>query len=105
MKKILTVVLTLAVFTFSLSALARSPSEMLVIIGVVKYYNQNCSGLNFSGVQRMNKGLKYFKMHQAPIAQLERSAMAISGYQTAQKFGCKGTKREAQKAGFGQYIN
>jgi hypothetical protein len=31
--------------------------------------------------------------------------MALSGYQTAQKFGCNGTKQQAQKAGYGQYIN
>lgn len=101
MKKILTTLL-LAV---SLNGWALSPNEMLVIVGAVKYYNENCDGLNLAGLRRMNKGLKRFKMHKTPIPILEQHPMAVSGYQTAEKFGCQGTKREAYRAGFGQYIN
>jgi hypothetical protein len=53
----------------------------------------------------MNKGLKRFDMNKTPLPVLERNSMAISGYKTAQKFGCAGTKQQAQKAGYGQYIN
>lgn len=91
--------------TTNLSVLALSPNEMLAIIGVVKYYNENCAGLNYAGVNKMNKGLKRFDMHKTPIVVLEGHPLAISSYQTAQKFGCKTTKNEAYKAGFGKYIN
>ncbi|MBW5291142.1 MAG: hypothetical protein Rsou_0732 [Candidatus Ruthia sp. Asou_11_S2] len=101
MKKILTFLLLIANF----STLALSPNEMLAIVGAVKYYNENCGGLNPAGFQRMNKGLKRFKMHKTPIPVLEQHPLAISSYQTAKKFGCTGTKNEAYKAGFGQYIN
>ncbi len=101
MKKILTFLLLTANF----STLALSPNEMLAIVGAVKYYNENCGGLNPAGFQRMNKGLKRFKMHKIPIPVLEQYSLAISSYQTAEKFGCVGTKNEAYKAGFGQYIN
>jgi hypothetical protein len=101
MKKILTIMLLLTTF----SAKALSPNEMLVIVGAVKYYNENCAGLTHAGVKQMNKGLKRFDMNKTPINVLERNPMALSGYQTAQKFGCNGTKQQAQKAGYGQYIN
>ena len=101
MKKILTPLLL--IINFSASAL--SPNEMLVIIGAVKYYNENCGGLNTAGYHRMNKGLKYFKMDRTPVPVLEQNPLAVSSYQTAEKFGCEGTKREAYKAGFGKYIN
>ncbi len=101
MKKLLTMLL----LTVSLSSNALSPNEMLVIVGAVKYYNEHCAGLNSAGAMRMNKGLKRFKMHTTPIYILEQNPVAVSGYQTAEKFGCEGTKREAYKAGFGQYIN
>ncbi len=101
MKKILATFL----LTTSLSISALSPNEMLALVGAVKYYNENCSGLNWAGIQRMNKGLKYVKMHKTPVSILEKNPLAISSYQTAQGFGCAGTKREAHKAGFGQYIN
>jgi hypothetical protein len=101
MKKILTMMLLMATF----SAKALSPNEMLVIVGAVKYYNENCSGLTQSGIEKMNKGLKRFDMNKTPLPVLERNSMAISGYKTAQKFGCAGTKQQAQKAGYGQYIN
>ncbi|SMM99368.1 hypothetical protein SPONL_551 [uncultured Candidatus Thioglobus sp.] len=78
---------------------------MLVIIGAVKYYNENCGGLNFAGVQRMNKGLRYFKMDRTPVFELEKHPLAVSGYTTAKKFGCEETKKQAHQAGFGQYIN
>ena len=97
--------LTAALFATSLSAVALSPNEMLVIIGAVKYYNQHCAGLNLAGIRQMNKGLKRFDMHTTPVPMLEQHPLAISGYQTAQKFGCQGTKREAYQAGFGRYIN
>ncbi|EEZ80269.1 MAG: hypothetical protein Sup05_0341 [uncultured Candidatus Thioglobus sp.] len=87
------------------SAKALSPNEMLVIVGAVKYYNENCSGLTQAGIEKMNKGLKRFDMNKTPLPVLERNSMAISGYKTAQKFGCAGTKQQAQKAGYGQYIN
>lgn len=101
MKKILTSLL-LAV---SLNGLALSPNEMLVIIGAVKYYNENCAGLNPMGYHTMNKGLKRFKMDRTPVSVLEEHSLAVSSYQTAEKFGCVGIKNEAYKAGFGQYIN
>jgi hypothetical protein len=91
-------------FTLSLFARALSPNEMLVIIGAVKYYNQHCNGLNPKGFMHMNKGLKRFKMHRTPLEVLEAHPLAISGYKTAQEFGCAGTQLEAQKAGFGRYI-
>ena len=53
----------------------------------------------------MNKSLKHFDMDKTPIGILERNSMAVSGYQTAQKFGCKGTKQQAQESGYGKYIN
>jgi hypothetical protein len=46
----------------------------------------------------MNKGLKHFKMHKTPVPVLEQHPLAISGYQTAKKFGCEGTRREAHSA-------
>ncbi len=101
MKKLLAV----ALLTTGLSAQAMSPNEMLVIVGAVKYYNENCAGLTFAGVNTMNKGLRRFNMDRTPIAFLESTPMAVSGYKTAEKFGCEGTKREAQKAGFGAYVN
>lgn len=91
--------------TLHINTHALSPNEMLVVIGAVKYYNENCSGLTHKGIRKMNKSLKHFDMDKTPISILERSSMAISGYRTAQKFGCHGTKNEAQKAGYGQYIN
>lgn len=101
MKKILTFLL----LTVSLNGLTLSPNEMLVIIGAVKYYNENCAGLNPMGYHRMNKGLKRFKMDRTPVSVLEQHPLAVSSYQTAEKFGCAGTKNEAYKAGFGRYIN
>lgn len=92
-------------FITSLSAKALSPNEMLVIIGAVKYYNENCAGLNTAGYHRMNKGLKRFKMNRTPVSVLEQHPLAVSSYKTAEKFGCAGTKQEAHRAGFGQYIN
>lgn len=93
------------ILSISFSAFALSPNEMLVIVGVVKYYNENCAGLNVKGAHKMNQGLKRFKLHKTPVAVLERHPLAVSGYQTAQKFGCQTTKNEAYKAGFGGYIN
>jgi hypothetical protein len=101
MKKILAITL----LTSTLSAQALSPNEMLVVVGAVKYYNENCAGLNHAGVKQMNKGLKRFDMDKTPLSILEQNPLAISGYQTAVQFGCIGTKREAHKAGYGQYIN
>ncbi len=97
--------LSVVFLTISLSVSALSPNEMLVIVGAVKYYNKNCAGLNSAGAMRMNKGLKRFRMHTTPIYVLEKHPMAVSGYKTAEKFGCEGTKREAYKAGFGRYIH
>ncbi len=101
MKKILAITL----LSSTLSAQALSPNEMLVVVGAVKYYNENCAGLNHAGIKQMNKGLKRFDMDRTPIAVLEQNPLAISGYQTATKYGCMGTKHEANKAGYGQYIN
>lgn len=101
MKKIFTA----SLLTISLSVSALSPNEMLVIIGAVKFYNENCGGLNPAGARRMNQGLKRFKMHRTPISVLKQHPLAVSGYQTANKFGCLGTRNEARKAGFGKYIN
>lgn len=101
MKKILSALL----ITASLTASALSPNDMLVIVGAVKYYNENCAGLSFQGTRKMNKGLKRFDMNKTPIPVLEQNPLAVSGYQTAQKFGCQGTKNEAYKAGYGAYIN
>jgi hypothetical protein len=33
----------------TLTVKAQSPNEMLVMIGAVKYYNENCAGLNAAG--------------------------------------------------------
>lgn len=101
MNKILTILLLVT----TLNAKALSPNEMLVVVGAVKYYNENCAGLNHAGIKQMNKGLKRFDMDRTPIAVLEQNPLAVSGYQTAVKYGCMGTKREAHKAGYGQYIN
>jgi len=101
MKKILTTLLLVT----TLNAKATTPNEMLVVVGVVKYYNENCAGLNHTGVKKMNKGLKRFNMNKTPVAILEQNPLAISGYQTALKFGCAGTRHEANKTGYGQYIN
>ncbi len=101
MKKIL---LTLLLSLNTLSH-ALSPNEMLAIVGAVKYYNESCSGINFAGVRQMNKGLKRFDMDRTPIHILETHPMAKSGFETAQKFGCEGTRQEAYRAGFGRYIN
>ena len=99
-----TLLLTLLLI-INLPTKALSPNEMLVIVGAVKYYNENCAGLNTAGYHRMNKGLKRFKMDRTPVSVLEQYPLAVSSYKTAEKFGCDGTKREAHKAGFGQYIN
>ncbi|MCH9745477.1 MAG: hypothetical protein K0U04_01985 [Proteobacteria bacterium] len=101
MKKIVALIFV----TLNFNAHALSPNEMLVVIGAVKYYNENCGGLTYQGIKKMNRSLKHFDMDKTPVNILEQNSMAISGYQTAQKFGCHGTKREAQKAGYGQYIN
>ncbi len=101
MKKLLAITL----LTSTLSVQALSPNEMLVVVGAVKYYNENCAGLSRTGVEKMNKSLKHFDMDRTPVPILERNPLAISGYQTALKFGCMGTKNEAHKAGYGQYIN
>ena len=101
MRKLLTVI----PLTLSLNAIALAPSEMLIIVGAVKYYNENCTGLNYQGMRKMNTGLKRFKMNKTPVFILERDPLAVSGYQIAQEFGCQGTKDEARKAGYGAYIN
>lgn len=101
MKKILTILF----MATALNAKALSPNEMLVVVGAVKYYNENCAGLSRKGVEEMNKALKRFDMHKTPVPILERNSLAISGYKTAQKFGCKGTKTQAYKAGYGGYVN
>jgi hypothetical protein len=101
MKKIITLIL----LTLNINSHAITPNEMFIVIGAVKYYNENCDGLTHQGMRKMNKSLKHFDMDKTPIRILERNSMAVSGYQTAQKFGCNGTKSEAQKAGYGQYIN
>ena len=101
MKKILTILF----MATALNAKALSPNEMLVVVGAVKYYNENCAGLSRRGVEEMNKGLKRFDMHKTPVPILEKNSLAISGYKTAQKFGCKGTKTQAYKAGYGGYVN
>ena len=36
-------------------------------------------------------------MEKTPINILKRNSMAVSGYQTAQKFAYKGTKQQAQE--------
>jgi hypothetical protein len=86
-------ILTILLLSITLNAKALSPNEMLVVVGAVKYYNENCAGLNQNGVKK------------TPVAILEQNPLAISGYQTAVKFGCIGTKHEANKAGYGEYIN
>jgi hypothetical protein len=101
MKKIIATALLLT----NLSVYSLSPNEMLVIIGAVKYYNERCAGLSPKGMHKMNKGLKRFDMDSTPIHILELNNLAISGYKTAEKFGCTGTKDEARKAGYGHYIN
>jgi len=94
-----------ALITLSLSLNALSPNEMFVIIGAVKYYNENCAGVNYAGMRKMNKGLKRFNMNKTPIHILEQNPMAVSSYQVAEKFGCDGTRNEARKVGFGAYVN
>ncbi len=101
MKKILTILF----LATTLNAKALTPNEMLVIVGAIKYYNENCAGLSREGIKAMNKGLKRFDMHKTPVPILERNSLAISGYKTAQNFGCKGTKNQAYKAGYGEYVN
>jgi hypothetical protein len=66
----------------TLTVKAQSPNEMLVMIGAVKYYNENCAGLNAAGYHRMNQGLKRFKMHKTPVPVLEQHPLAVSSYQT-----------------------
>ena len=95
----------MSLLVVALNAKALSPNEMLVVIGVVKYYNENCAGLSYEGVKRMNKGLKRFDMDNTPVAFLERNTLAITGYEVAEKYGCAGTKQAAFKSGYGQYIN
>jgi len=89
----------------SINTHALSPNEMLVVIGAVKYYNENCDGLTYQGIKKMNDSLEHFDMDKTPVAILEKSPMAVSGFQTAKKFGCLGTKQQANKAGYGKYIN
>ena len=101
MKKLLTI----SLLTITLNAQAITPNEMLVVVGAVKFYNENCAGLSRTGIKKMNEGLKRFDMHKTPVPILERNSLAISGYKTAQKFGCKGTKAQAYKAGYGEYVN
>jgi peptidyl-tRNA hydrolase len=101
MKKIIILIF----LTFNINSYAITPNEMFVVIGAVKYYNENCGGLTHQGMKKMNKSLKHFDMDKTPIGILERNSMAVSGYQTAQKFGCKGTKQQAQESGYGKYIN
>jgi hypothetical protein len=43
--------------TTTLTVKALSPNEMLIMIGAVKYYNENCAGLNTAGYRKMNQGL------------------------------------------------
>jgi len=99
------IILTIALLILALPSKALSPNKMLVVIGAIKYYNENCSGLNYAGVKKMNKSLKRFDMDKTPLSVLEQNPLAISGYQTALRYGCMGTKREAHKSGYGQYIN
>jgi hypothetical protein len=101
MKKIIATTLLLT----SLSASSMSTEEMLMIVGVVKYYNENCAGLSYRGIQQMNKSLKRFDMNKTPVYTLENTPMANSGYNIAKKFGCINTKNEAEKAGFRGYLN
>jgi hypothetical protein len=101
MKKIIATTMLLT----SLSAYSMSTEEMLVIVGVVKYYNENCAGLSYRGIQQMNKSLKRFDMNKTPVYTLENTSMANAGYNTAKKFGCIGTKNEAERAGFRGYLN
>ena len=101
MKKLLTIPFLI----ITLNVQAITPNEMLVVVGAVKFYNENCAGLSRTGVEKMNKGLKRFDMHKTPVSVLERNPLAVSGYKTAQKFGCKGTKAQAYKAGYGEYVN
>jgi hypothetical protein len=56
--------------------------------------------LTHAGKTVSEQGLKRFKMHRTPVPVLEQHPLAVSSYQTAKKFGCEGTKREAYKAGF-----
>jgi holo-[acyl-carrier-protein] synthase len=60
-------------------------------------------------IRNNEQGKPYFipseKLRRTPVPVLEQHPLAVSSYQTAKKFGCEGTKREAYKAGFGQYIN
>jgi hypothetical protein len=57
--------------TTTLTVKALSPNEMLIMIGAVKYYNENCAGLNTAGYRKMNQGLKRFKMHRTPVPVLK----------------------------------
>lgn len=98
-------VLAAALLLLHLPIHSLSPNEMLVIIGAVKYYNENCAGLTPKGMHQMNKGLKRFDMDNTPLFILEKNKLAVSGFKTAEKFGCDGTHREARKAGYGHYIN
>jgi hypothetical protein len=93
------------ILTTGITAHALTPNEMLVMVGAVKYYNENCEGLTNSGFNLMNKGLERFDMDKTPVSEWEKNPMAVSGYDTANKFGCEGTKREATNMGFGSYIN
>ena len=101
MMKILSPILLL----ISINTHALSPNEMLVVIGAVKYYNENCGGLTRHGMKKMNDSLEHFDMDKTPVAILEKSSMAVSGFQAAKKFGCLGTRQQANKAGYGKYIN
>jgi hypothetical protein len=56
MKKIFIFIL----LTITCTVKALSPNEMLMIVGAVKYYNENCEGLNAAGYRKMNQGLKRF---------------------------------------------
>jgi len=98
-------ILTISLLTITLNVQAVTPNEMLVVVGAVKFYNENCSGLSRTGIEKMNEGLQRFNMHKTPVPILEKNSLAISGYRTAQKFGCKGTKAQAYKAGYGEYVN
>ncbi|CAC9542444.1 hypothetical protein CRYPA_1646 [uncultured Candidatus Thioglobus sp.] len=101
MKKIIAIFIILS----GSSAHSLSPNEMFIIIGAVKYYNENCGGLSYQGIKQMNKGLKRFDMDEIPVPILEQNPMALSGFKTAENFGCQGTRNEAFKAGYGAYIN
>ncbi|WP_428087186.1 hypothetical protein [Candidatus Thioglobus sp.] len=101
MKKIFSALLLL----IHLPVHSLSPNDMLVVIGAVKYYNENCQGLSHQGIKKMNKALRHFDMDETPIYILEQNFLAASSYQIASQLGCNGTKNEANKAGYGGYIN